>query len=308
MSGERSGQRTYWHLSGLGRMPSDYDIGTSRLLYYPERGFEVATPVAAFYARYQEGSRLRLRPEDGERFRDPRETTYARYTELQRWKEIYVDGILRTLDDGSYDRRLDPAWVRTLGAVLGPLRYPVHGLQMIAAYVGSMAPAGRVVITCALQAADEMRRIQRLAYRLRQLQETHPRLGADARARWQDDSMWQPLRHLIERLLVTYDWGEAFTALSLVVKPAFDELFLVRFGRLAAARGDEALQKIFGSLGEDAAWHHDWSAALARCTIESDAGNAAVIDEWTAQWTPATRAAVTAFTPLFDGVAEGGGS
>ena len=30
--------RTYWHLADLGRVPNDYDIGSSRLLYYPERG------------------------------------------------------------------------------------------------------------------------------------------------------------------------------------------------------------------------------------------------------------------------------
>ena len=27
--------RTYWHLAQLGRVPSEYDVGTSRLLYYP---------------------------------------------------------------------------------------------------------------------------------------------------------------------------------------------------------------------------------------------------------------------------------
>jgi toluene monooxygenase system protein E len=292
-------QRTYWHLAELGRVPGAYDIGTSRLLYYPERGFEVATPVARFYAQYQAGSRLALSPEAAERFRDPRETTYAKYVELSRWKENFVDGLLRTLDDTAYDKRLSASWVRTLGQVLGVLRYPVHGLQMVAGYVGSMAPGGRIVVTCALQAADEMRRIQRLAYRLRQLQDSYPGLGDDARARWQDDPMWQPLRRLLEQLLVTYDWGEAFVALCLVVKPAIDELFLVRFARLAAGHSDDVLAKILGSLAEDGVWHRDWAGALAKVAIEHQADNAKVIQEWRARWAPRVEEAAAALAPLF---------
>ena len=43
-------QRTYWHLTGLGRRPSDYDITSTRLLYYPERGgFDVRFPLASWY-------------------------------------------------------------------------------------------------------------------------------------------------------------------------------------------------------------------------------------------------------------------
>jgi toluene monooxygenase system protein E len=300
--------RTYWHLAELGRVPGAYDIGSSRLLYYPGRGFEVASPIAAAYARHQGGSRLRLSVAAGERFRDPRETTYAGYTELQRHKEIFVDGLFRGLDDGAYDRRLPPAWLDVLGQVLAPLRYPVHGLQMVAGYVGSMAPASRVVIACALQAGDEMRRVQRFAYRMRQLQETHPRFGHDAKIRWQAEPMWQPWRRVLERLLVTYDWGEAFVALALVVKPAFDELFGTRLGRLAAAHGDEALEKLLASLGEDAAWHRAWAEALARTLVEEEpehgAENAAAIAAWRAAWAGPTHAAVAAFAPLFEEVAS----
>jgi toluene monooxygenase system protein E len=293
--------RTYWHLAELGRVPDDYDIGSSRLLYYPERGFEVTTPIAGFYARYQAGSRLRLPPELGEHFRDPRETTYASYTDVQRRREIFVDGLLAALDDGAYDRRLAPAWLTTLAQVLAPLRFPVHGLQMVAGYLGSMAPASRVVITCAFQAGDEMRRIQRLAYRLRQLQLVHAGFGDDARGRWQSDPMWQPWRRVIEQLLVTYDWGEAFCALALVVKPAFDELFNERLARAAGAHGDEVLEKVLASLGEDAAWQRAWSTALERCLVDDaahGAGNALALAEWRARWTPRVEAAAAAFAPL----------
>ena len=132
--------------------PTDYDIACSRLLYYPGRGFEVATPVGEFYAK----NPGRLSCDDWEAFRDPRETTYAKYTELQKNKEIFVDGVLEGCERTDHDKRLDKKWLATLERVLAPLRFPVHGLQMIAAYIGQMAPSGRIVCAALFQSADEM--------------------------------------------------------------------------------------------------------------------------------------------------------
>ena len=68
-------------------------------------------------------------------------------------------------------------WVDTLERLLPPLRYLYHGLQMLAAYVGQMAPSGRITIAAALQAADEMRRVQRIAYRMAMLRRLRPGFG-----------------------------------------------------------------------------------------------------------------------------------
>src|SRR5689334_129349 len=72
-----SKQRTYSHLMGTRRMPSEYEIVTSRLHWYVKAGFEVATPIAPWYAKWQRESPLAA--EDWDAFLDPRETTYTRY-------------------------------------------------------------------------------------------------------------------------------------------------------------------------------------------------------------------------------------
>ena len=290
-------RRTYWHLENLGRKPSEYDIVTSKLLFYPERGFEVDTPISEWYAKYQKGSRLQCK--DWDAFRDPRETTYTKYTELQKNKETFVDGLLNVVDATGYDASMTITWRVRLERVLPVLRYPLHGLQMLSAYVGQMAPGGRVVVASALQAADEMRRIQRCAYRMRQIQETRATFGADSKTLWQDDPMWQPMRQVIERMLVTYDFGEAFVALNFVLKPAFDELFMVHFARLAASQGDEVLSQIFQSLNEDCVWHRQWSTALAAMLVRADVANHAAMKAWADQWHEPVMQAVRAFSPLF---------
>jgi toluene monooxygenase system protein E len=297
MSARPRPQRTYWHLEALGRKPSDYEIATSRLLYHVGRGFEVETPLSAWYARHQ--ARSPLRCADWEAFADPRATTYTKYVELQKRKELFVDGLYQSMEDTGYDRRLSPEWLACLSNVIGPLRYCVHGLQMASAYVGQMAPSGRIVVAALFQAGDEMRFVQRLAYRLRALQETDPAFGRDARDRWQSDPAWQPLRAAIERLLAAYDWGEAFTALNLAIKPILDDLFLVQLGRLAQAHADELFARVLLSLAEDAEWHCAWSAALARLAVEQAPDNRAVLEGWVRSWGAQAHAAVDGVLPLF---------
>src|ERR1700674_337905 len=158
-------QKTYWHLLPQKRMPTEYEIVTSKLLCYTGEGFtgkrfELDVPLLDWYKRFQQDSPLTCT--SWETFRDPRETTYTKYTEIQRDKEIFVDGILEEIELSAYAGQLSPRWLHVLSRVLAPLRYPGHGLQMLASYIGQMAPSGRIVITAALQSADEMRRVPRI--------------------------------------------------------------------------------------------------------------------------------------------------
>ncbi len=287
-----TGLRTYSHLASARRRPTEYEIVTTDLLYYIGRGFEVEVPLAAWYRKNQRDSRLSC-PNWGQ-FRDPRETTYSRYTSLQESKEAHVDGILRSIEQSRYDDELDPEWRRTLEHVLPPARYLVHALQMAAAYVGQMAPNGRITIAAAFQAADEMRRVQRIAYRMALARRTKPTFGDCARDRWQRHENWQPLRRLAEELLVTYDWGESFAALNLCIKPVLDALFTDELAVMAARAGDHVLGQILFSLGEDCAWHREWSMALCRVAIDSEPANRAALAPWIGRWFPQAVDAATA--------------
>lgn len=288
--------RTYSHLAPNRRVPDDYDITTTRLHYYVGRGFEVKTPIDEWYVKYQAGSPLVC--SDWDRFADPARTTYTRYTTLAKQREAHIDGILRSIDELGHDARLAPAWVDVLDRIVGPLRYPMHGLQMAASYVGSMAPASRLTIALMFQAGHEMRRVQRLTYRMVQLRSTRSGFGAHAKAAWQEDPTWQPLRKLVERLLVTYDWGEAFVALNLCVKPEFDAMFLNRFAAEALRRGDPFLAEILVSFAEDAAWQREWTRAMVDLCESDRPENAAVVESWVSRWLPETKAALEPFSFL----------
>ena len=300
-------QKTYWHLLQQKRMPTEYEIVTSKLLCYTGEGFtgkrfELDVPLQDWYKRFQQDSPLTCT--SWEKFRDPRETTYTKYTEIQKDKEIFVDGILEEIDASSYDAQISLPWRQVLSRVVAPLRYPGHGLQMLAAYFGQMAPSGRIVITAALQAGDEMRRVQRIAYRVRQLQQLHRGFASDSQALWQTDPLWQPLRFAIEKLLICYDWAESFVGLNLVLKPLMDELLMTHLSDLALREGDHLLGQIFYSLNEDCRWHQAWSQALTRMVIEDNSNNRGTIQAWIEKWYPVAGRAVQAFAPVFDGKLE----
>jgi toluene monooxygenase system protein E len=289
--------KTYSHLGKERRLPNEYELVTSRLLYYPERGFEVKTPLDAWYEKHQRGSLLTAR--DWERFSDPRETTYAKYTALALKGETYLDGVLESIQTTRYDRALSPEWRATLDRVIGPLRYPLHGFQMIAAYIGQMAPSGRITVAALFQAADEMRRIQRLAYRMTLLQDMDSSFGQESKNMWLRDPAWQPLREAVERCLVTYDWGESLVALNLCLKPLIDELFMTHLSKEADEHDDHLLGQVFSSLDEDCKWHRDWTVELLRTAVEDNAENRTVIHDWVTRWGAMARRAVAGFDFLF---------
>jgi toluene monooxygenase system protein E len=286
--------KTYSHLASARRLPSAYELATTRLHHHLARGLAIDTPAAAWFERHQRGSRWR--EAEWERFVDPRETTYTKYTQLQHAKEVFCDGLLASIEDSGYDAALGPEARALLAAALPPLRFVLHGFQMIAAYVGHLAPEGRVTIAAALQAADELRRIHRIAYRMAQLRRVDPGFGADSRTTFERDEAWRPLRELVEALLVTWDWAEAFVALELCVKPVVDELFMVEVPALAKARGDFLLGQLAASLDEDCRWQRQWSAALVRVALARDDNRAAAL-EWVAAWRPRAERAALALAP-----------
>ena len=216
-------RKTYSRLVRGRRMPTEYELVSTDLHYNHPFGFELpeGNAVVDWYYRYREGSALRA---DWERFADPRATTYRGYTELQDRKEDVVDGLLREADD---DRGRKPAeeWLRFLDRWYAPLRFPVHGLQMLAAYIGQMAPSSRITNCAAFQGADELRRVQRIAYRSAQFAARQNAPGAaEHRRQWEEAREFQPLRELVERALIVYDWAESFVVTNLVIKPLIDRI------------------------------------------------------------------------------------
>lgn len=223
-------------------------------------------------------------------FRDPDELTCREDDRCQDAAEALADHALdeRVIDEHhEVDRGHHPRWLYALGMLLTPQRYPVHGLQMAAAYVAQIAPSSTITHAAALQAADELRRVQRIAYRTRQLDLAHPALGfgRTERTTFENHKRWQAVRAVIEKLLVAFDWDEAFTALELAIKPAYDEIFVRQLAEVCRRAGDELDALVLDSLWQDAERARRWSTALVRFAL-SRADNRDAFEHHLARWRP----------------------
>ena len=115
---------------------------------------------------------------------------------------------------------------------------------MTGLYVAQMAPSAFIINCANFQAADELRRIQRIAYWTKVLANAHGDHLAETAppgSRGRRRRRGSRCARCSSSCSTRDDWGEAFVALNLAVKPAIDALVNEQLSALAARNGDEYL-------------------------------------------------------------------
>jgi hypothetical protein len=298
--------RTWSVFDGINRKPTEYEIVTRRFHYHFRRkpapfDLDPGSPINQWYLRFREGSPLQA--PDWEGFQDPSQLNYRRYIALQHNRETYAEGVVDHFEALDHDASLDREWVAVLGRLYLPARFALHVLQLASLYVGQLAPSAAITNAAFFQAADELRTLQWIAYRAKSLSLTHGAELADsavARDIWENDPAWQPARKTLEHLLLAYDWGEAFTALNLVIKPILAALLSERFANLARTNGDALTAQLLREYGLDSLRSRTWSSALARYAVTARPANSDVLANWESKWHVAADQAVAGLATIFN--------
>lgn len=291
--------KTWSHLAVRRRKPSEYEI-VSANLHYNDRDanapYELDPDLAMNQWCKKNTFGSPLKHDDWNAFRDPEEVVYRSYNMMQDGQENYVFGLFDQFNSREHDQSLDPRWAGSLARLYTPVRYLFHTVQMASAYVGQVAPASTITNCNYFQMADSFRWLSHTAYRTNELSLAFADKGfaADERHYWETDTAWQGLRELMEKVLVTWDWAEAFVALNLVAKPAIDEAVLRKLGESARHNGDMLLGLLNDAQLIDAARHRRWATALVKMALEKP-GNAEVIKGWIAKWEPLADQAIEAY-------------
>jgi hypothetical protein len=274
--------KTWSAFGNLGRRPSEYEIVTHNMNHtLRDTPLELGPDSHGNLWLVRHRDRIKLRVQDWNAFRDPDQLTYRKYVTCQDKSETYLDAIIQEFSRAESE----PEFLQTC---LTPSRYLTHGLQMMSAYLQQLAPSTYVGNCAAFQTADQLRRVQRVAHRTKQLDLAYPErlFGRTERTAWEQLPQWQGLRKGIERLLVTFDWDDVFVGLNLVVKPLADELTLRQFASVARHLNAELDALLAGNLFLDAERSRRWTAALTRFAIADDCANRKHLDALVAKWRP----------------------
>lgn len=291
--------KTWGHLAKRRRKPSEYEIVSTKLLWHTrdaEQPWDVGHTgfMADFYRKHRNQSPI-THP-DWDAFRDPDELVYRTYNILQDGQETYVEGLLDQHNSEGHDKGLAPEWTAALAQLYTPSRYLLHTIQMASAYLVHMAPASTIANCAAFQTADSLRWLSNVSYRTAELRLAHPSIGFGERERelWEELPMWQGFRELMERQLITFDWAEAFVALNVVAKPAFDEMVLRQLGVSARRHGDTLHALLAEAALRDSERSRRWTSALIgqMCEVES---NRPQLNTWLEKWQPLATAAIRAY-------------
>ena len=283
-------RRTFSAFGDVRRMPSEYEIvtqGQNWTLRENRAATFEQNPSSAgnlWFLAYRENSPLKAANWDA--FRDPDALTYRAYVTQQADAETRVQGVLAAHAEAGADAVLDPRWVTVLGRLFTPSRYLCHGFQQVEAYVGMMAPSPYITSAAGYSTADYLRRVTILAYRTRELQVAWPDagIGSAERSLWEKDDSWQAARKATEYALVSYDWGEAFTALNLVLAPTLDDVLLTQLGQAAKSSGDNLTWLLASFLGEDARRRARWSMGVAQLATAQRPASGDVLRRWVERW------------------------
>ena len=299
-------QRTWSAFGEVRRMPTEYEIVSQGVNWTLRDGRKAAleqnpsSPANMWFRAYRDQSPLAAGDWTG--FRDPDALTYRKYVEMQDGQESAVAAALDEYSDAGHDQTLPAAWLNILQLLFSVTRFPLHGCQQVEAYAAYMAPSPYITNAATFATADLLRRVSLVAYRTAELGIAWPAqgFGAGDRELWETRAEWQPARELIETALVAYDWGEAFTALNLVIGPTLDDLLLRQLRQAAQAAGDHLTWLLLGYLTTDSERRARWSAALARYAVSHRPANAAVLEKWTAKWGRRADAAAAGIAALLE--------
>ena len=294
--------KTWSHLAENRKKPSEYEIVSTKTLFTtgnPDAPLELSAdlPMNKWIKRYRTDAPLQH--PDWDAFRDPDRVVYRTYCTDRDNDEDYIDGLVSKYNDLRHDAALSHTWVQALGSRYTPLRYLLHTTQMASAYLVTMSAASTVANCFVFQMGDAFRWMSRVSYRTAELRQSWPDagFGRDERAHWENDAAWQGFRELMERLLATYDYGEAIIALNRVALPAVDAA-LRELAAQAVASGDPLTQLLVEAQLDDSARREKWTDALI-AFLEAEGDNKAYVEAVVATWTPVAERAVQGYREGF---------
>lgn len=166
-----------------------------------------------------------LRLTDSYSFTDPRQYYYAPYVTNRAALHDEFGKTLNYLEERDLLVKLPVGWHAVLSAVIVPLRHYESGAQLISVAGARFADGTSLEQCCTYAAFDRIGNAQMLSRVGIALAGGNSDVLKTAKQEWLDGTHLQPLRKLVEEIMVVHDWAEGLLAIDLVDSLLYPVLF-----------------------------------------------------------------------------------
>ncbi|MGI6797240.1 phenol 2-monooxygenase [Gordonia sihwensis] len=236
-------------------------------------------------------------------FADPRQFYYTPYVTNRAALHDEFGKTLAYLENRGLLAKLPGGWAKVLSEVVVPLRHYEAGAQLVSV-AGSRFAYGTSLSQCASFAAfDRIGNAQMLSRAGIAAGGGTAEVLKGAKQTWMTADHLQPLRRLVEEIMVVDDWAEGLLAIDAVDRALYPAVYSGLDDR--ALLGGAGAYSLFAQYLTT--WFADqrkWLDALIKCwRVDPEHGddNVAVLDRIEERWGARAAEAVGALTEVVDG-------
>lgn len=236
--------------------------------------------------------------DDWDQLVDPRQYYYATYVMTRGRQQDSQDKNFALVEKKNLLGSLSNESRERLRALAVPLRHVEWGANQLNAYVAGYGSGAAMTSAATFQMFDRLGNAQYLSRLGLLLGNGDPTALDVAKSEWLEADRWQPLRHLIEDLLVERDWFEVHLVQNFLLDGLLQPVVFEDFSDALAAQGGAA----FAMLTEfTVAWFEEakrWTDAVLKRAANESEHNAETLARWASAWTPRVRSAVAPLAEL----------
>lgn len=231
--------------------------------------------------------------EDWYRLLDPRQYYYGAWTIARSRQQEGAERNFAFVEKRSLLAAM-PADIRDrIIHLLLPLRHAEYAANLNNCYIsayGYGVSVTQATMMCAMDRLGIAQYITRIGLLLDE--------GADgalktAKAAWQGDPDWQPMRALSENMLVTKDWFELFVAQNVVLDGMLYPLVYQSFATELHAAGQTGFAMLTEFMSEWYDEHVRWTDNVMKVAAAQSPENRAQLSQWVQHYQPLVVAALT---------------
>jgi len=277
-------RQTFSHIArrfGVDKPASRYEEATFDV--QPTANFHYRPTYAPEFELY-DPRRTKIAMADWYVFRDPRQFYYATYNINRAAMQQSFDDAVNFVEKRDLIGSVAREWRDRVAGYLLPLRHVEWGANMNCQLIADWGYGTQITSAAAFCGADRLGLGQVISRIGLVLGDGSDEELVAAKQRWMEAAEWQPLRRLVEDMLVVRDWFEVYVAQLVVLDGLLYPLVTDAFDRAGAAHNGAPIAMLTGFLTDWYADNSRWVDAVVKAAAAESEGNRAVLNGWLDTW------------------------